>query len=311
MNIYDEIRSLEYTDYDEHFWNAMRGNDACYNRMTRGLVSGSGTYALAPQTGKQYEKAIAAESLFRQIGTVIHAYGSDYRLYTKDCDDLAQWVPEGGQIPIYEGIQDFIQNKVDSHKLAVLVKMDEDFIHDNSFDFRTHLVGRLAENFGRAEDKAFVDGSGNAMPTGILATDGGAEVGVSTAALTYESVTQLFLSVKPKYRKKGVWLMNDETALVLRTLKDADGNSIWNPLHDTVLGKPVHICDWMPNIGAGTKPLAFGDFRYFWIVDRQPVSVRTLKEKFTLQDQVGYLGVEHLDAKLVRPDAVKVIEMTA
>ena len=65
----------------------------------------------------------------------------------------------------------------------------------------------------------------------------------------------------------------------------------------------------MPDIETGTKPIAFGDFSYYWIVGRKPVTVRTLLEKFVLYDQIGYLAFEFLDGKLVRNEAIKVIQM--
>ena len=67
----------------------------------------------------------------------------------------------------------------------------------------------------------------------------------------------------------------------------------------------------MPNIAAGAKPVLFGDFRYYWIVDRSPVTVRTLHEHFALYDQIGYLAYEFLDGKLIRREAVKTIKITA
>ena len=65
----------------------------------------------------------------------------------------------------------------------------------------------------------------------------------------------------------------------------------------------------IPDIETGTKPIAFGDFSYYWIVGRKPVTVRTLLEKFVLYDQIGYLAFEFLDGKLVRNEAIKVIQM--
>lgn len=70
--------------------------------------------------------------------------------------------------------------------------------------------------------------------------------------------------------------MNDKTALALRKLKDIDDNYLWNQTNDTILGKQVIISEYMPAIETGTKPIAFGDFSYYWIVGRKPVSVRTL-----------------------------------
>ncbi len=169
---------------------------------------------------------------------------------------------------------------------------------------------RLAKNFGRAEDNAFINGTGVNMPTGILAAEGGAEVGVTTDTLTYDDVVKLFFSVKPEYRRNAVWIMNDETALALRSLKDDSGNYIWNHANDTILGHKVMISEFMPGAQSGSKPIAFGDFGYYWIVNRRPVSIRTLTEQFVHLDCIGYLGYEFLDGKLIRPEAIKVMQMS-
>ena len=135
-------------------------------------------------------------------------------------------------------------------------------------------------------------------------------MGVATAALTYDDVVKLFFSVKPKYRRRGVWLMNDETAYALRTIKDADGNYIWNHANDTILGKKVYVSEFMPGAQSGSKPIAFGDFRYYWIVGRSPVFIRPLVEKYIHIDCIGYRAYEFLDGKLVRPEAIKVMQIT-
>lgn len=84
-----------------------------------------------------------------------------------------------------------------------------------------------------------------------------------TSNLTYDDVIALYFSVEKEYRRNGVWLMNDGTALALRKLKDADGNYLWNQANDTILGKQVIISEYMPDIEVGTKPIAFGDFSYY------------------------------------------------
>jgi len=40
------------------------------------------------------------------------------------------------------------------------------------------------------------------------------------------------------------------------------------------------------------------------------VSVRAIKEKFIVNNQIGHLAVEFLDGKLIRPDAIKVMELS-
>jgi len=176
-------------------------------------------------------------------------------------------------------------------------------------EIEKYLTQKLGKSFGKAEDNAFINGTGADEPTGILHHTDGAKTALTVETLTYDDVISLYFSVDKEYRKNGIWLMNDKTALVLRKLKDNDGNYLWNQANDTILGKQVIISEYMPDIETGTKPIAFGDFSYYWIVGRKPVTVRTLLEKFVLYDQIGYLAFEFLDGKLVRNEAIKVIQM--
>ena len=300
---------IHQSEYEPRFWNMAKCRSGQDDRLSSGYNTVNGTYTLPAAFGKKLEHALSQESLFRGMATVIRAYGSDYTLYAKETDDLEQFVEEGGLIPVYDGIDDFTVSKIGSHKLAVFVKLDEDFVNDAGFSIEDYLAARLGRNFGRAEDNGFINGNGVHEPTGILHADAGAEVGVTAGTLTYDDVISLYFSVKPEYRKNGVWLMNDKTALALRTLKDADGNYLWNSGNDTILGKPVRVCEFMPDAIPGNKPIAFGDFSYYWAVLRAPFSLRTRTEKFVLYDQIGYLALEYLDGKLVRRDAVKVLQM--
>lgn len=57
------------------------------------------------------------------------------------------------------------------------------------------------------------------------------------------------------------------------------------------------------------SPLPFGAFSYYSVVDRAPISVSMLKEKFAATEQVGYLSHECLDVKLLHTEAIKVIQV--
>lgn len=103
--------------------------------------------------------------------------------------------------------------------------------------------------------------------------------------------------------------MNDKTALFLRTLKDDNGNYLWNTANDTILGRPVQISNAMPDVEDGKKPIAFGDFSYYWIIDRDPISMCVLRELFFVHQQTGYLAAEYLDGRLIRSDAIKVLQI--
>ena len=294
-------------EYDKAFWNAMKGNIVSADALRSGKTS-MGTIKLPSYTEDKFTEALAKESLFRKIGTVLYNQGY-HKFWARDCDDTASFIPEGSAIPIYEGMEDFTPYDIYSHKLASVIRMDEDFVFSPSYNIEKHMTAHLTKAFSHAEGKAFITGNGITEPVGILADNGGAEVGATASALTYDDVVALYFSLKPEYRKNGKWLMNDKTAFALRRIKDADGNYIWNHSNDTILGKEVLISEYMPNATAGLSPVAFGDFGYYTIVDRDHTSVKALREKFAINSQIGYLGSEFLDGKLVRPEAVKVLKI--
>ena len=55
--------------------------------------------------------------------------------------------------------------------------------------------------------------------------------------------------------------------------------------------------------------MAFGDFSYYWIGDRQGISFRRLNELYATTGQVGFLATKRVDAKLILPEAIKVMQM--
>lgn len=301
----EKDRIIGTAEYNTNFWNLMRGNRYAADKMHDSKDVSTGGCALPSAADDKLRKAIKRESLFRNMATVVKAYNSGSRIFAKDCDDLAEWVPEHGNIPIQDGMNDFTRYAVEMHKLAVFVKLDDDFVHDATFNIEDYLTGRLAKNFAKAENKGFITGMGDHMPKGILSPTDGAEAGVFTNSITYDAVIRLFFSLNEEYRKNAVWMMNDDTALTLRLLKDGAGNPLWNHTNDTILGKPVVISNDMPSEEAGESPIVFGDFSYYWIIDRSPVSIQTLKEKFVTLDQIGYLALEFLDGRLIRRDALQ------
>ncbi len=311
MSIYSKmLPKIENRDYETHFWNAMRGKAINREILNNGVEPTTGAYTISPRGQETFMSAIKEESIFRNLAADMRIYDHDSRIKTVSTDDVAVWVPEGGSIPIQTGIGDFSDITIAKHKIAVFLKLENTLVCDPFFNLENYLVKRLAKNFGRAEDYGFINGNGKESPAGILSENGGAQIGVAADKLTFDNVVNLFFSVKPEYRKHGTWLMNDETALALRSLKDNAGQPIWNQADDTILGHKVCISEFMPAAESGSKPIAFGDFSYYWIICRRPVSIRTLTEQFTNVDCIGYLAYELLDGKLVRPEAIKVMQIT-
>ncbi len=292
---------VESIEYEREFWNATRGKKPSMT-LDAGRHNMTGTFKLPTVSIKKYKAALLEENPFRSIATIINAPGTDRTIRTYDAEDIATWLGEG-VLEFYDGVDNFRTIPMENHRLGTIIRLTDDFTSDERFDIQKYLVSSFAKRIGRTEEDAFVNGDGIDKPTGILTT---AEVGRETSSITYEDIVSLYFSVDKQYRKNGIWMMNDETAQTLRTLKDEGGNYIWNHNTDTIMGKRVVISNAMP---ATDKPIAFGDFSYYWIVQRLSLTVRPLTEKYALRQQIGYLGYEHLDAKLIRPEAIKVLQI--
>ena len=108
--------------------------------------------------------------------------------------------------------------------------------------------------------------------------------------------------------------MNDSTVKLLRKLKDNNGQYIWQPSvalgqPDTILSKPLVTSPYVPEATAGNKAIAFGDFGYYWIADRQGRTFKRLNELFAVTGQVGFITTQRVDGKLILPEAVKYLQM--
>lgn len=78
-----------------------------------------------------------------------------------------------------------------------------------------------------------------------------------------------------------------------------------------LLNRPLKTSAFMPAVAAGNKVLAFGDYSYYWIADRQSRTFRRLNELYARTDQVGFLSTQRVDGKLILPEAVQVLQMKA
>lgn len=73
------------------------------------------------------------------------------------------------------------------------------------------------------------------------------------------------------------------------------------------LGTMIKVSEELLNDN-GAKTIAFGDFSYYWIADRQGRSFKRLNELYAANGQVGFLGSQRVDGKLVLPEAIKVLQ---
>lgn len=302
--------------YKTNFWNAMRTkypDRSIVDQLDIGTDS-EGGYLVPDEYEHTLVQALEENNIFRTLAHVIQTTSGDRKIPVVAAHGTASWVDEGAAYT--ESDETFGQITIGAYKLGTMIKVSEELLNDSAFDLQTYIAAEFARRIGNAEEEAFLTGNGVGKPTGILHTTGGAAVGVTAAgaaAITADELISLYHSLAVPYRKNAVWVLNDSTIQAIRKLKDSNGQYLWQPslvagTPDMILGRPVKVSRYMPELSAGNKTIAFGDFSYYWIADRQGRSFRRLDELFATTGQVGFRGSQRVDGKLILPEAIKVLQ---
>lgn len=317
-NIQGEKTGRSSNEYNNAFWKTMRNKNSfdVQNALQIGTDSEGGF--LAPD---EFEKilieSLEEQNIFRQLANVITTSSGDKKIPVVASKGTASWVDEEGVIP--ESDDSFGQVSIGAYKLATMIKVSEELLNDSVFNLESYIAKEFARRIGAKEEESFFIGDGTGKPTGIFNATGGATLGVtagSATAITLDEIMDLFYSLKSPYRKNAIFTMNDSTVKAIRKLKDGNGQYIWQPSvtagqPDTILNRPVKTSAYVPTLGSAAKTIAFGDFSYYWVADRQGRSFQRLNELYAATGQVGFKATQRVDGKLILPEAIKVLQMKA
>lgn len=178
----------------------------------------------------------------------------------------------------------FGQVEIPIREINTYVDISNQLLADSGGAAEAEVRLALAEDFGQKEGLAFVKGSTNLEPEGILSnanvgytpTGNASTLGTNPADLL---ITHMY-ALPAAYRARGTWLMNGSTLAAIRKLKDGTtGVYLWQPSYqagqpETILGRPVIEVPDMDDVGAGTEPIVFGDIATAYrIVDRLALSI--------------------------------------
>jgi len=304
--------------YKSAFWGAMRNkvHPSVQNALQIGEDS-EGGFLVPDEYENQLVQALQEANVLRNLCNVINTSHGDRKIPVVASQGSATWMDE--EAAFTESDDAFTQVTLSAYKLGTMLKVSDELLNDSYFDLEAYIAAEFARRIGAAEEEAFLTGNGSSKPTGLLHTTGGASLGVTAAsatAITIDEVLDLYHSLKSAYRKNATFLVNDATIKAIRKLKDGQGQYLWQPsvqagTPDTILNRPVATSQYMPTAAAGEKTILFGDFKYYWIADRQGRTFKRLNELYAASGQVGFLASQRLDAKLILPEAIKVLQQKA
>ena len=251
-------------------------------------------YPAMPSVDSKLDDTLAKYNPFRKVASIFNIEGEGSIVVTT-ANGIATIVDEAGALP--ESSDESKEIRFSSYKIGSLAKLKLAFINDRNFNVENYLSTKFAKRFGIAEENLIVNGTGNKEPLGIMNSG----IAKSTApALTYDEVVKLFFSLDKDLRVNATWMMSDEMAMKLRSVKDSNGYPLFNG--ERIFNKEVMIINSLDE-----NTILFGDFSYLYILIRKPLSVRVLTEKYIATGDYGYAGIERIDAKITDINAIKAL----
>ena len=303
-------------EYKKSFWQAMRNKKNPYeavNALQIGTDS-EGGYLVPDEYESTLIEKLHDENIIRQYATVIKSSNGDKKIPVVAGYGEATWTDE--EAAYTESDDSFGVITLGAHKLTSIIKVSEELLNDSVFDLEQYISKEFVRRMAAAEENAFINGTGTGRPTGILQTAETGKTTAAAAAITADEVIDLYHSLRSPYRKNAVFIANDSTVKAIRQLKDSNGMYLWQPglkegQPDTLIGNRIISSAYMPEIGAGKKPILFGDISYYWIADRQGRTFQRLNELYAATGQVGFRTFQRVDGKLTLAETVKTLACKA
>jgi HK97 family phage major capsid protein/HK97 family phage prohead protease len=274
----EKIEAKAFTGFLRHGRETLSADEV---KTLRVADDTSGGYLAPRDFVAEVIKGIVEVSPVRQAARVGATASGSVILPRRTGKPTASWVGETEART--ETGSTYGQVEIPVHEMSCYVDVSLRLLEDAAVNVESEVASDLAEEFGRLEGNALVNGNGVKKPSGFMAdaavsytpTGNASTLGTAPA----DTLITLMYALPAFYRNGGVWMMNGNTLAAIRKLKDGQQNFLWQPSYqagqpETILGRPVIEAPDMPDIGSAAEPIAFGDFaRAYRIYDRVALSV--------------------------------------
>jgi len=298
-------------------------------KSVSGAVLSDGGYAVPRELDALIARSLTKISPIRQIAQVVQTGSAGYRKLVTGTGTASGWVSEAAARPM-TATPTFYEIAPPSGELYANPAASQAMLDDAGFDLETWLADEIATEFARAEGAAFVNGTGVNQPLGFLKSPQAATNDAARAFGTVQFVVSgnasgfdtapeaklidLVHQLKSGHRQGANWVMNSTTMAAVRKLKTSDGAFLWQPgliegQPDRLLGYPIIEAEDMPDIAAGTTPIAFGNFRAGYLVaERTATSI--LRDPFTNKPFVHFYATKRVGGQVIDSDAIKLLKIS-
>lgn len=271
-------------------------------------VDTDGGYLAPNEYVAEIIKNITEVSPVRSIARVRRTSSKAIEVPTRTSIPSGGWTGEGETASSSKSGYGMLEIPV--NKLTAVTIVTVEMLADSAFNMDSEINADITETFGQLEGAAFVTGNGVKKPNGFMVNGDIQVVNSGVAdAITADSLISITGELKDGYN--GVYTLNRRTLATIRTLKDGQGQYLWqngiaNGLPNTINGDPYVSMIDMADIAANALAVAYGDFsRGYTIVDG--VQIAFVRDSFTLADagKVRIIAHRRVGGEVTQAEAIK------
>ena len=323
--------SPEATEHKAAFDAYIRRGDEAGLRELEAKAFSAGTgadggYLVPPETDTEIGRRLSVVSPIRSLATVRQVSGAVLKKPFSPAGLTAGWVAETASRP-QTATPQLSELSFPTMELYAMPAATQALLDDAAVDIETWISGEGDIVFAEQEGTAFTTGDGTNKPKGILSYTTVAEASWTWGNIGYiasgaagafkstgpsDALIDTIYAVKAGHRQNAHFLMNRKTQGEIRKFKDADGNYLWRPPASagqpaSLMGFPIAEAEDMPDIGANSLSIAFGDFRAgYLVVDR--MGVRVLRDPYSAKPYVLFYTTKRVGGGVQNFEAIKLMK---
>lgn len=332
-----ELTADQYADYKAVYAKYIRKGESALTEAERKTVNvgtaTQGGYLVGHEMEAGIDRVVQRYSSMRQVARVINIGSATYKKLVKTTGTSGatrggeNTTPSNGTSPSWVELEFKPGTYISEQRIT------SEALEDATIDVGSDLETEIGIEFAEMEGSDFISGNGINGPRGLTDYTNVANSSYSWGNVGYvasgnasswaasnpsDYLIDLVHSLKRQYRAGASFIMNDTTLGSIRKLKDGQGNYLWGMTREsfmagavgTLLGYPVVTDDFMPDIGANTFPIAFGDFKQaYYVIDRKGVSV--LRDPAGAFPHVRFLTRRRVGGGIAKFEAVKLFKIAA
>jgi HK97 family phage major capsid protein len=293
----------------------------------------AGGYFVLPTVDLTIRNLMTDLSPMRGLAEIVSISTDKYERFYSKGKRGAKWVSERGERPQDTPRPELIKHSYGVAELYAAPVATRHLLDDAATDIASWLINDATHDFAETEGEAFMTGDGvDGSPTGLLTYPTAPEKDFTRAwgnfqyiptgtnpddAKLADALIRLVATLRKPYKGNATFLMNSNTAIRLRQIKDSTGRYLWAPTGNLIegvdhplLGQRVEIDENMPDIAANALPVAFGDITQgYVIVDRQ--GVRINRDELTQKGRVVFDVYKRVGGGAGDFNAIKFLKVAA